>query len=185
MAALDLLGDEMMPQVAPRAGGRWGGCYSNEEWYSPPHIVALARQFFGEIDLDPASCEAANEVVGAVKYFTKGEDGLAREWFGRVWLNPPYTAGVIDRFADKVLLREYDEAIVLTNAIVDTKAGQKLLRNADAVLLPATRLRFWQPGYDGSGAGPVGQMITYWGRRPAEFYEDFQGLGPVMLRFGR
>lgn len=62
---------------------------TSNEHYTPPHIVLAARAVLGRIDLDPASCAAANTLVQASRFFSKYEDGLAREWSGRVFLNPP------------------------------------------------------------------------------------------------
>lgn len=42
---------------------------------------------FGPFDLDPC---AAPDNAKCAKYFTAWDDGLAREWTGRVWMNPPY-----------------------------------------------------------------------------------------------
>lgn len=62
---------------------------ASNEHYTPPAIVTAARYTLGRIDLDPASCQAANGVVRAKEIFTKDDDGLSRPWFGRVFLNPP------------------------------------------------------------------------------------------------
>lgn len=60
------------------------------EYYTPPYVVDAARQVMGGIDLDPASCARANEIVRATQYFTVRDDGLAQVWRAdRVFLNPP------------------------------------------------------------------------------------------------
>src|SRR6266702_2856765 len=75
------------PSVAPQG--------KSNEWFTPSRYVEAARKVMGSIDLDPASCEMANRVVRAARYYTKQDNGLAQEWYGRVWLNPPY--GSIDQ----------------------------------------------------------------------------------------
>lgn len=62
---------------------------TSNEHYTPPGIALAAREVLGSIDLDPASCAAANTLVQASRFFSEYEDGLAREWSGRVFLNPP------------------------------------------------------------------------------------------------
>lgn len=70
---------------APAASHR----VATSEWYTPRDIVAAARSWLGEIDLDPASCEAAQVVVGASLWHCSGTDGLSKTWAGRVFCNPP------------------------------------------------------------------------------------------------
>ena len=59
------------------------------EHYGPPELAEAARYVLGGIDLDPASCEQANSLIRATVYYSKEEDGLSKEWAGRVYLNPP------------------------------------------------------------------------------------------------
>ena len=60
------------------------------EFYTPSHIIEIARACMGGIDLDPASCAIANETVKASRFYDIRQNGLKRPWFGRIWLNPPF-----------------------------------------------------------------------------------------------
>lgn len=59
------------------------------EHYTPAYIVEAARSLMGGIDLDPASCAKANETIKATNTIGLPNDGLAIDWFGKVFLNPP------------------------------------------------------------------------------------------------
>lgn len=92
----------------------------SNEWYTPAKYIEAARAVMGSIDLDPASCEMANRTVKATRYYTKEENGLSKEWYGNVWLNPPYgrtnsesggNQGYTPLFCRK-LLSEYQEGNV-------------------------------------------------------------------------
>src|SRR5260221_11377 len=99
----------------------------SNEWYTPARYIEAAREVMGGIDLDPASCEMANRTVKATRYYSIRDNGLAQEWHGRVWLNPPYglvTPGLkgstksLQAYFAKELLRRYkaqeiEQAIVL------------------------------------------------------------------------
>lgn len=63
------------------------------EYYTPPTWTDAAQELMGGIDLDPASCEFANNWIKAKQIFTKENDGLTKEWFGRVWMNHPFHRG--------------------------------------------------------------------------------------------
>ena len=57
----------------------------NDEWLTPPEIVRA----LGAFDLDPCS-PIFRPWPTAANHFNINDDGLAQEWSGRVWLNPPF-----------------------------------------------------------------------------------------------
>lgn len=60
------------------------------EWYTPPLYIEAVRRVLGSIDLDPASNEYANQIIGAKTFYTQADDGLTKPWPGRWFCNPPY-----------------------------------------------------------------------------------------------
>lgn len=155
----------------------------NVDYFTPPEIADCVRSLYdGQIDLDPASCEQANEVVGAKRIYTIEDDGLSKRWRGNIYTNPPYAAGKIPHFVEK-LLNELDsgrvtQACVLLPSWTDTAAVQLAMKNSDAVLFFAGRVKFWRP--DGKkGNPPNGQMLLYYGRRKTRFRKLFQEFGLI------
>lgn len=56
-----------------------------DEWLTPPEII----QALGPFDLDP--CAPISRPWDTAKnHYTIDDDGLSKEWHGRVWCNPPY-----------------------------------------------------------------------------------------------
>lgn len=73
---------------------------------SPPEIVEAARYVLGGIDLDPASSREFNKQVRARKIFTEKQDGLARPWSGRVYLNPPGGSFILKKAEAELIAKE-------------------------------------------------------------------------------
>ena len=97
---------------------------SSDERGTPSYIIEAAREVMGTIDLDPASCATANEVVRAARYYTKEQDGLTRPWFGNVWLNPPFSNPLCKLFMEKLLEEYYTGRITQAVAIVNASSGR-------------------------------------------------------------
>lgn len=69
----------------------------SDQHFTPPHVIEAARRLMGGIELDPASCDRANVIVKAERYFTKEVPATqAINWYCKsAWLNPP---GGLDPF---------------------------------------------------------------------------------------
>jgi phage N-6-adenine-methyltransferase len=157
-----------------------------EEWYTPEHIMDLVWSVFGRFpDLDPASCEKANEIVKAKQFYTKEQDGLALPWHGDVFLNPPYSAGMMRKFIAKATWSynrsEIKSAIILTNNASETVWGQQLLRRSRAVCFPQSRIKFLNENLQPANTPLQGQMICYLGAESMKFNKIFKDLGCVMI----
>ncbi len=55
-------------------------------WLTPPEILAA----LGTFDLDPCACPLPRPWSTAETMWTRDDGPLRRDWFGRVWLNPPF-----------------------------------------------------------------------------------------------
>jgi hypothetical protein len=157
----------------------------DHEWYSPAVYVDRARKAMGGIDLDPASCEAANGVVRATSFYTAKDDGLRQPWFGKVWMNPPFGATDIAQFSEK-LAREYQDgrvsqACVLVSNSTETRWFATLASVATAAVFLHQRVRFIS-GKNRPNRKPLqGYVVLYAGHRTDKFLESFHGLGIEML----
>jgi hypothetical protein len=144
----------------------------NMEWYTPDHILQFARGMLGgPFDLDPASSEQANRVVGASRFYTKEMNGLALPWEAeRLWLNPPYSRGLLAQFIDKLLLERsafrVKSAALLMNNCTETAACQKVLRHARQVCFLHKRIKFLNQELEPANSPLQGQIIAFFGVYP-------------------
>lgn len=125
-------------------------------WLTPPEIL----EALGPFDLDPCAC-TDRPWDTAAKHYTKEDDGLAQEWEGRVWMNPPYGAQAaiwLERLA------KHNDGIALVFARTETRMFfDHVWSEASALLFIKGRLYFRQP--DGNKAkwtgGAPSVLIAY------------------------
>jgi hypothetical protein len=150
------------------------------ECYTPAEYLDAAREVLGEIDLDPASSANANETVQAAEIFDADTDGLAHDWHGRVWLNPPYGRSLTSSFVAK-LVGEYNAgrvtaAITVLNAYgFDAAWFQPLFGHV--LCFTDHRIKFY-------GGGPTfGSLFAYLGPEQRKFAKTFSQFGAVVRRW--
>jgi len=160
---------------------KWTG---NEESYTPVKYIEKAREVMGSINIDPASNKFAQETVQADIYYTKEEDGLNKPWQGNIFLNPPYSSGVIDKFIEKLLdeIDDNKQAILLTNNNTDTKWFASAATACKCLCFTRGRINFYQS--DGNITSPTnGQTFFYFGYNTNKFKDIFRDVGLIMMMF--
>jgi len=163
------------PHVAQSTG--------NNEWYTPDVFIEAVKGVMGNIDLDPASSDIANQTVKAKTFFTKEEDGLSQPWTGRIFLNPPYAQPLIQQFSDKLCsvwgAGKIKEAIILVNNATETLWFQNIAVQASTVCFVRSRVRFLD--IEGNPGAPLqGQAILYLGNKITPFYHHFNRFGVIL-----
>lgn len=97
----------------------------SDERYTPRWVFDGLGLMF---DLDPASPLEGGDCVPALKKYTRDHDGLAQEWRGLVWLNPPFSHSTA--WATK--FREHGNGVFL-GPVANGKWWVDLVRVADVV----------------------------------------------------
>lgn len=152
------------------------------EWYTPAEFIEAARATMGSIDLDPASSEIANQIVRAETFYTLEDDGLAQDWYGNVWLNPPYAQPEIGYFAAKVIVEteHVRQICILVNNATETAWFQSLLSVTNSICMVRTRIKFLDTQLQPNGAPLQGQIILYAGENTQGFADNFNSFGAIL-----
>ena len=163
----------------------------SQNWCTPPKYVDAIRQFFGGIiGLDP--CSNRHSVVKAdVEFSLPTRNGLAASWdHATVFVNPPYGADRERGTRIRDWLRKCAEAhadhgaevLTLVPVAANTLHWKLYVWGAATAVafLYDTRLKFLVDGKGGGKGAPMACAMVYWGRRYAEFEENFLRFGAVV-----
>lgn len=147
------------------------------EHYTPVEVLSAVERCLGRISLDP--CADPGKRVRAAQHFTKDDDGLSREWHGRIFMNPPY-GREIAAWAKK-LCHEWEtghviSAIALMPARTDTK-WFRCFRD-HPVCFVAGRLKF----LGNKDPAPFPSALFYLGPDEAGFQYHFAAFGDIYRR---
>jgi DNA N-6-adenine-methyltransferase (Dam) len=168
----------------------------NNEWYTPSKYIEAARVVMGSIDLDPASCAAANQAVKATRYYDEEVNGLAQPWYGKVWLNPPFglipvpngaawqgksRAGVfIQRLLWEYKEGNIEQAVLLAKA--DPKQHWFLPLWDFPICFASDRIYFRRPNNLPPERFQFGVAFVYLGLNESKFIEIFSKFGTIAKR---
>lgn len=132
-----------------------GNIAGKDEWLTPPDLIKK----LGEFDLDPCS-PIVRPWDTAKNHYNENDDGLLKEWNGRVFCNPPYGKKTKDWL---IKCAEHKNCIALTFARTETKMFfDSVWDKAKAVLFIKGRLRFHHvDGNRGDSAGAPSVLIAY------------------------
>ncbi len=162
----------------------------SNEWYTPARYIEAAREVMGSIDLDPASCAMANQVVKATCYYTEQENGLIQDWYGNVWLNPPF--GLVHpglRGSTKSLQVYFMRTLLAKYRSHEVKQAIALVFGTSCCmpwfqpfwqfpLCIKTRIEFDKPDGTKDHFG-YGNVFVYMGQNEQKFIDVFSEFGPV------
>jgi phage N-6-adenine-methyltransferase len=158
----------------------------SDSWYTPLKYITSAKKILGKIELDPFSSFEANKTIKAKRIYTIDNSSLSQEWNARsVWMNPPYSRGLINKAVDKFIIEwasgRIGAGIVLVNASTDSKAFHRLIENCSCVCFTLGRIAFENIDGKNISGNTKGQAFFYFGNNVELFLREFKQYGKIMV----
>lgn len=126
------------------------------EWETPDDLFdILDQEYMFNLDV----CATAQNTK-CKNYYTKEQDGLSREWIGKVWCNPPYGREIgkwVNKAWNSYRTNKDSTIVMLLPARTDTKwIHDPIFKNADIIFLKG-RLKF---GGSSNNSAPFPSMLV-------------------------
>ena len=136
-----------------------GNSSGQDLWQTPKALMLSLVRVFGEFDLDPCA-PRRRDYHTAKRGFTAEDDGLNRPWFGRVFINPPYSN--LSYWVDKMVTEATSDKVSLLTALVpartDTKWWHNAVQSGATVLFLKGRLKFGESDQ----SAPFPSALLFW-----------------------
>lgn len=135
------------------------------EWLTPPELVKK----LGDFDLDPCTPIKPPFLHARINYSIK-DDGLTKEWFGRVYMNPPYGKGM-EKWMER--LKIHGNGIALIFARTETKCFfNHIWNDAEAVLFLKGRIKFYNVDGKQKGSPGAPSIFVAYGKQNADILSE-------------
>ena len=157
-----------------------------DERFSPPSVLELRDAVWVEgTDTDPAW--HPRSFSKARNCYRKRDNGLKKPWFGRVWLNPPWSTVLpwLVRLLEHLDTDAAHEGMMLVRNDPSTEWFKRAEKRATAIAFMGERTRYWQ--LEGTqvvecGTPEFSSVLFYFGPRVREFVAECRRRGHIALR---
>lgn len=142
----------------------------SDEWYTPKYVFDALGLWF---DTDVAS-PGANIVpyIPAVIHIT--ENSLDKNWFGRVWMNPPFGGqGAYQDWAEKFI--EHGRGVALCPSRTGTKWFVNFVSKADGVLFWSPRIKYYNPSKPNASSPGFASVLVAKGEQETRALKKLNG----------
>ena len=147
-------------------------------WLTPPWIIDRLKPF----DLDPCSAIKMPWEIAANK-FTINDDGLSKEWFGFVWMNPPYGRDA-RRWLKK--MADHNNGIALIFARTETEMFvESVWGRASSMLFIHGRLHFHHENGEMAKANSGAPSVLIGYGEEADNRLKTSGINGTFVQWGR
>ena len=160
----------------------------NDENYTKEYVVKPFRDLVNGFDLDPFSCERANQIIQASTFWTKADDAFSKDWslYSKKWINPPYSKGLIEKAVAMVLsYSRIGDSFLLTNSNTSSDWYLEAQKCCTCYLTFNHRLEFTNPKNDGkktNSGNDSSQTLFYFGDRTPQQIKAVCGhLGNISI----
>jgi len=147
----------------------------DDEHDTPESFFQPLHDILGGFDLDPSASDTSDL---ADRNVTKDEDGMSMDWWGDVWLNPPYSevGDWLDYGERQVAAGNVENLVARVYARTGTQWFHNYATKADTLCFVEGRLTFG--GADNSAPAP--SMVVVWGNQNATLERILEKKGLVV-----
>lgn len=176
-----------MSKLTTWSGSGYQEYNEKNEWYTLSKYIESARKVMGGmIDTDPASCYEANLTIKASTFYTQRDDGLTKQWYGNVWINPPFVGGLsawMEYLLNQYKIGNVQQAVALypaASGVLSTKWFHALLKYP--MCIPFRRMTFSPRGERKKQHPPFSCLLSYLGDGDYRFISEFKKYGDIITK---